>query len=133
MQWLADFQNYILELRNTKPNLIISGDYNICHKPIDIHDPVRNATSSGFLPEEREWVTGFLNCGFTDSFRYFVKEPHHYTWWSYRSGARSRNLGWRIDYHMVSDNMEHKMQRVAILPQAVHSDHCPSLLEIDFK
>ena len=132
MQWLADFQNYILELKKTRPNLVISGDYNICHRAIDIHDPVRNATSSGFLPEEREWVTGFLNCGFIDSFRYFVKEPHHYTWWSYRSGARNRNLGWRIDYHMVSDELEKNMQRAVILPQAVHSDHCPSLLEITF-
>jgi exodeoxyribonuclease-3 len=132
MQWLADFQAYILELKKTRPYLVISGDYNICHKPIDIHNPVGNAKNSGFLPEEREWVTGFLNCGFIDSFRYFVKEPHHYTWWSYRAGARSRNLGWRIDYHMVSDELEKKLKRAAILPQAVHSDHCPALLEIEF-
>jgi len=132
MQWLADFQNYILELKKTRPNLIISGDYNICHRAIDIHDPIRNATSSGFLPEEREWVTGFLNCGFIDSFRYFVKEPHHYTWWSYRAGARSNNKGWRIDYHMVSDELEQNMKHAVIMPLAVHSDHCPSLLEIDF-
>jgi exodeoxyribonuclease III len=131
MKWLDDFLNFTLELKKHRPNLIISGDFNICHQPIDIHDPVRNAGSSGFLPEERHWMTQFLNSGFIDSFRYFVKEPHHYTWWSYRLNARQRNLGWRIDYHMVSDPMEQRMKRVAILPQAFHSDHCPVLLEIE--
>ncbi len=132
MQWLDFFLHHAVELQKTRPNLIISGDYNICHQSIDIHDPVRNVTSSGFLPEEREWVTTFLNAGFIDSFRYFVKEPHHYSWWSYRVNARERNLGWRIDYHMVSDPLELKMKRAAILPMAKHSDHCPVLLEIDF-
>lgn len=132
MQWLGYFLHHTVELRKTRPNLVISGDYNICHQAIDIHDPVRNVTSSGFLPEEREWVTTFLNSGFIDSFRYFVKEPHHYSWWSYRVNARERNLGWRIDYHMVSDPLESKMKRAAILPMAKHSDHCPVMLEIDF-
>jgi exodeoxyribonuclease-3 len=132
MQWLTDFQQFILDLRKTRPNLVISGDYNICHKAIDIHDPIRNATNSGFLPEEREWMSGFLNSGFIDTFRHFNKDPHHYTWWSYRAGARKRNLGWRIDYHMVSDELENRLQRAAILPQAVHSDHCPVLLEMEF-
>ena len=131
MQWLEDFQNYILELRKTRPTLIISGDYNICHEAIDIHDPVRNATSSGFLPEEREWMTGFINTGFIDSFRFLNKEPHNYSWWSYRANARNNNKGWRIDYNMVSDNLADKIKRVAILPDAKHSDHCPVLLEID--
>ncbi len=132
MNWLDDFFNHIHHLKQSRPNLIISGDYNICHQAIDIHDPVRNAVNSGFLPEEREWVTKFLNSGFIDSFRYFTKEPHHYSWWSYRVNARERNLGWRIDYNMVSDPMEKRMQRAAILPLARHSDHCPVLLEIDF-
>jgi exodeoxyribonuclease III len=132
MKWLDNFLDYISELKQSRPNIVISGDFNICHQPIDIHDPVRNATSSGFLPEERQWVTKFLNSGFIDSFRYFVKEPHHYSWWSYRVNARERNLGWRIDYHMVSDPLEKRMQRAAILPMAKHSDHCPVLLEIDF-
>lgn len=132
MKWLDEFLDFTLHLRKTRPNLVISGDFNICHQPIDIHDPVRNATNSGFLPEERQWVTKFLNSGFIDSFRYFIKEPHHYTWWSYRVNARERNLGWRIDYHMVSDPLEDRMKRAAILPMAKHSDHCPVLLEIDF-
>ena len=131
MQWLSDFQDYITELRKSRPNLIISGDYNICHEAIDIHDPVRNAKSSGFLPEEREWMTGFLQTGFIDSFRYLNKEPHNYSWWSYRANARNNNKGWRIDYNMVSENMEDKIKRVAILPEAKQSDHCPVLLEID--
>jgi len=131
MQWLSDFQNYILELRKTRPKLIVCGDYNICHKPIDIHDPVRNAKSSGFLPEEREWMSGFLETGFIDSFRYLNQEPHQYSWWSYRANARANNKGWRIDYNMVTENLRDKIQRVAILPDAMHSDHCPVLLEID--
>jgi len=131
MQWLSDFQNYVDELKKTRPNLIISGDYNICHKPIDIHDPVGNARSSGFLPEEREWLSGFIDSGFVDSFRHFDDGPHKYTWWSYRASARERNLGWRIDYHMVSESLKKKMQRALILSEAKHSDHCPIVLEID--
>ncbi|MCF8296253.1 MAG: exodeoxyribonuclease III [Saprospiraceae bacterium] len=132
MQWLADFQEYINELKKSRPNLIICGDYNICHEAIDIHDPIRNATSSGFLPEEREWIGQFIDSGFIDSFRYFNKEPHNYSWWSYRANARANNKGWRIDYNMVSKNLEDKMKRAVILPQAYHSDHCPVVLEIDF-
>lgn len=131
MEWLSDFQKYIIDLQNSRPNLVVSGDYNICHQAIDIHDPIRNATSSGFLPEERIWMSGFLASGFIDSFRHLNKTPHNYTWWSYRAGARSRNLGWRIDYNMVSSNLEGKIKRVAILPQAIHSDHCPALLELE--
>jgi len=131
MQWLADFQDYVSELKKSRPQLIICGDYNICHRPIDIHDPVRNAKSSGFLPEEREWMSGFLDSGFIDSFRHLNKEPHQYSWWSYRANARANNKGWRIDYNMVTENLKDKIQRVAILPDAMHSDHCPVLLEID--
>ena len=132
MQWLEDFENYITEFKKERPNLIIAGDYNICHRPIDIHDPIRNANSSGFLPEEREWIDGFQETGFIDSFRYFNKEPHNYTWWSYRANARANNKGWRIDYVMVAEPLENKMQRAVILPEAKHSDHCPTTLEVDF-
>lgn len=131
MVWLEDFLDYVHDLRQTRPNLILSGDFNICHKPIDIHDPVRNATSSGFLPEEREWMDRFLNGGFVDSFRAFNQEPHHYSWWSFRAGARNRNLGWRIDYHMVSQALAPDMTGAKILPQAKHSDHCPVVLDIN--
>lgn len=130
MQFLADFQQYINSLKQHRPNLIISGDYNICHKPIDIHDPIRNANSSGFLPEEREWVSGFIDSGFTDTFRYFNNQPDNYSWWSYRANARNNNKGWRIDYHMASTPLAAKLKRAAILPDAKHSDHCPILVEL---
>jgi len=132
MQWLEDFLIYVNRLKQDRPNLVISGDYNICHRPIDIHDPVRNATSSGFLPEEREWMDRFLASGFTDSFRFFNQEPHHYTWWSFRANARAKNLGWRIDYNMVSNPVAGRMTGARILPEAKHSDHCPVVLDIDF-
>jgi len=131
MKWLDDFFVYIHELIKTVPNLILCGDFNICHKPIDIHDPIRNATSSGFLPEEREWIDKFINSGFIDTFRFFNQEPHQYTWWSYRSNARAKNLGWRIDYNMATLSLKNRLERSVILPLAEHSDHCPVLLEIN--
>jgi exodeoxyribonuclease III len=130
MQFLHDFFQYAAELRKTRPKLVISGDDNICHQAIDIHDPVRNAKSSGFLPEEREWMTQFINSGFIDSFRYLNKAPHQYSWWSFRANARAKNLGWRIDYNMVTDNLHDQIEAVDILAQVVHSDHCPVLLKI---
>lgn len=130
MEWLEDFLGYIHKLKQTRKKLIICGDFNISHQEIDIHDPVRNANRTGFLPEEREWVTKFLNSGFIDTFRYFVKEPHHYTWWSFRANARARNLGWRLDYNMASDVLEDALVGVKNMPEAKHSDHCPVMLEI---
>ena len=131
-RFLEDFYTYIDTLKLQIPRLVISGDYNICHKPIDIHNPKSNANSSGFLPEERAWMESFINSGFVDTFRHFNQDPHHYTWWSYRAGARSKNLGWRIDYHLVSKDLEPNLKRAAILPEAKHSDHCPILLELSF-
>lgn len=130
MQWLDDFKEYAGEIKKKHSQLIISGDYNICHKAIDIHNPISNAKSSGFLPEERAWFDGFVDSGFTDSFREFNPEPHNYTWWSYRANARAKNLGWRIDYHMVTDKMVDRLKRAVIMPEAKHSDHCPVLLEL---
>lgn len=92
-KYMDDFHDYINELKKDIPNLIICGDYNICHKPIDIHDPIRNKNVSGFLPEERAWLDKFINSGFIDSFRHFNQEPHQYSWWSYRAGARGNNKG----------------------------------------
>lgn len=129
-QYMREFQEYINNLRSEIPNLIVCGDYNICHQPIDIHDPIRNKNVSGFLPEERAWLDAFINNGFVDSFRQFNQEPHNYTWWSYRAGARGNNKGWRIDYIMVTQNIKQRLQRALILPEAKHSDHCPILVEI---
>lgn len=131
-RFLDDFQEYADKIRLDHPKLVISGDYNICHHPIDIHNPKSNANSSGFLPAEREWMENFVNSGFVDSFRHFNAEPHNYTWWSYRANARNKNLGWRIDYNMVSADLRNNLQRAAILPEARHSDHCPVLLELAF-
>lgn len=123
--YMDDFQTYINTLKQSHPNLVICGDYNICHEAIDIHDPVRNAKVSGFLPEERAWLDAFIQQGFTDSFRHLNSDPHHYSWWSYRANARANNKGWRIDYAMVSEPLIKHIERAFILPQAVHSDHCP--------
>jgi len=130
-QWLNDYYNYVQTFKKENPRLIICGDINICHQPIDIHNPVSNKRSSGFLPAEREWLTSFLNCGFIDAFRFFNKEPHHYTWWSNIYNSRAKNLGWRIDYFLVSENLRENLERSVILKDAVHSDHCPVLLEVN--
>lgn len=131
MQWLSDFQQYVNMLKAKFPRLIISGDYNICHRSIDIHNPVANANTSGFKPEEREWIDAFMKSGFIDSFRHFNNEPHNYSWWSYRANARPKNLGWRIDYNLVSLPLESKLKRASILAEAKHSDHCPVLVELE--
>jgi exodeoxyribonuclease-3 len=131
-QFLDKFADYIDRLKLEFPRLIISGDYNICHQSIDIHNPKSNANSSGFLPEERAWMDTFLKNGFVDTFRHLNSDPHHYTWWSYRAGARGKNLGWRIDYHLVTAALTENIKRATILPEAKHSDHCPILLELDF-
>jgi exodeoxyribonuclease-3 len=131
-QFMDEFQEYINKLKSDHPNLIICGDYNICHQVIDIHDPIRNKNVSGFLPEEREWLDNFLKAGFIDSFRHLNPDPHQYSWWSYRANARNNNKGWRIDYALVSKNLEKKIVRSFILPEAKHSDHCPVGLELKF-
>ena len=118
------------KLKSKTPNLIICGDYNICHEAIDIHDPVRNKNVSGFLPVERAWMSKFINNGFIDTFRFFNSNPHEYTWWSYRANARANNKGWRLDYALASETLKEKLIRNVILSDAVHSDHCPILLEI---
>ncbi|MDG1571685.1 exodeoxyribonuclease III [Robiginitalea sp. M366] len=130
LQYMADFQQYVDALRQERPELVVLGDFNICHRPIDIHDPVRNKNVSGFLPVEREWIGNFIDSGFIDSFRHFNPNPHQYTWWTYRANARANNKGWRLDYGMVSAPLEPHLKRSVILSEAKHSDHCPILLEL---
>ena len=132
LEYMALFQEYVNTLKKDLPNLVICGDYNICHKAIDIHNPISNKNSSGFLPIERAWLDEFINQGFIDSFRHLNKQPDQYTWWSYRANARANNKGWRIDYNMVSQPLKQHIKRAVILPAAVHSDHCPHMVELSF-
>lgn len=132
-QWLDEFYEHVQTLKKEKENIIVVGDYNICHKAIDIHNPVSNKKSSGFLPEERAWMDKWFEEGkFIDTFRYFQPDPHHYSWWSYRANARANNKGWRIDYISVSENMEKYLKHAQIYPDVMHSDHCPVYAELDF-
>ncbi len=129
LKYMAEFQAYVNQLKKEVPNLIICGDYNICHEEIDIHNPKMKGVS-GFLPAERTWIGNFIKSGFIDSFRELNKASGHYTWWSYRANARNNNKGWRIDYHMISEPLRERLQRAYILPEAKHSDHCPIVVEI---
>ena len=132
LNYMSEFLDYVISLKKNIKNLIICGDYNICHHEIDIHNPIRNKNTSGFLPEERNWITEFLKMGFVDSFREINKSPNQYTWWSYRANARAKNLGWRIDYHVISEELNTSLNGAKILSKAIHSDHCPILIDIDF-
>ncbi|TAG03001.1 MAG: exodeoxyribonuclease III [Cytophagia bacterium] len=131
MRWNRNFHQYIQMLKKEIPNLLIVGDYNICHQPIDIHNPKANMKTSGFLPEEREWLDSFFESGFVDTFRHLNKEPHNYTWWSAWGTAREKNLGWRIDYQAISSHLIDRLQRAVILNEVKFSDHCPVLIEIE--
>ena len=124
-QYMDDFKTYINNLKFKVPNLIVGGDFNICHKAIDIHDPIRNAKVSGFLPEERDWIDNFIKDGFVDSFRIFNNSPHNYSWWSYRANSRNNNKGWRIDYLLAVEKLKKNITQSYILNDVVHSDHCP--------
>ena len=130
IRFLDFFLQYIISLSKTVKKLIISGDFNICHKSIDIHNPTRNKNTSGFLPEERDWIDSLIELGFIDTFRYFNIEPHNYSWWSYRANSRANNKGWRIDYNMVSKSIEESIVNASILSDVHHSDHCPIKLEL---
>ena len=131
-QWLDEFADYLKKLRKKRPNIIVTGDYNIAHEAIDIHDPKGNKNSSGFLPEERAWMTKFLASGWIDSFRHLhPTTTGAYSWWSQRfPSVRLQNKGWRIDYICVTDTLANKIKSAAIYPDVKHSDHCPVYLEL---
>jgi len=128
-QWLDEFLGHLQELRKERPNLIICGDYNIAYLDMDVHNPKTNK-NSGFLPQERAWMVEFFKMGYVDTFRHFVKDPHHYSWWSAFGDARGSNKGWRIDYINVTDPLTKSLKGAKIMPDVVHSDHCPVFLEL---
>lgn len=131
MGFLKDFTNFILDLKKERKEIIVCGDYNICHKPIDINHPERHTKSSGFLPEEREWFDQFIATGMVDTFREYDQNAERYSWWSYRAGARSKNLGWRIDYHLITEETKNRLKGASIHNEISFSDHCPVSIEID--
>jgi exodeoxyribonuclease-3 len=131
-QFMEDFYGYIEGLLQQFPKLVICGDINICHKPIDIHNPVSNKNSSGYLPHEREWVSKFMSLGLNDTFRMYHDEPHRYSWWSFRFKSREQNKGWRIDYHFASEAIKANVVDANILEDAKHSDHAPIYVKLAF-
>lgn len=130
LDYMDMFQDYINDLKQSIPKLVILGDYNICHEEIDIHNP-KMKNVSGFLPVEREWLGKFINSGFTDAFRFMHPEKQEFSWWSYRANSRANNKGWRLDYAMIASPLQENIKRSVILTEAVHSDHCPILVEIN--
>jgi exodeoxyribonuclease III len=132
--FMSDFFEYVKELRKERPKLLICGDLNICHKAIDINHPERQINVSGFLPEERAWFDQVIESGFIDTFRVFDQSAEKYSWWNYRTFARARNVGWRIDYHLITENLKPFLEAAQIHDYAVHSDHCPvsAVLDIAF-
>ena len=112
-------------------NIVLCGDYNIAHKPIDLANPKNNEKNPGYLPEERDWMTKFTSSGYVDTFRHFCAEPNQYTWWSYRFKAREKNIGWRIDYTCVNEGFLPKVKSSTILADVLGSDHCPVKIQLD--
>ena len=130
--WLHFFRRYVAGLRaGGTPPLLIGGDFNCCQTEIDLHNPKANQQSPGFTPEERQWFRNFLADGFTDSFRHHHgAAPGHYSWWTYRAGARARNVGWRLDHLLVDNALRPRIQEAGLLPDVVHSDHCPAYVVV---
>ncbi len=132
MEFLHDFNRWIKSVLKEEKPVVVLGDYNIAHTEMDIHDPVRNKKTSGFLPEEREWLSHWFNKDFTDSFRFLHPDKTEYSWWTYRAGARANNKGWRIDYISITESLREKLTSARQLQNAFHSDHCPVSAEFNF-
>lgn len=130
LEFCDQMLKYCQNLRSQGQNIILCGDFNIAHRPIDLKNPKSNENNAGFLPEERAWMDHFLKHGFTDSFRYFNQEPGHYTWWSYRPGVREKNIGWRLDYFAVNQEFNDSLKETTHRNQVKGSDHCPVILQL---
>ncbi|AGN24945.1 exodeoxyribonuclease III [Erysipelothrix rhusiopathiae] len=132
MQWEDDFREYLKMLDETKP-VVLCGDLNVAHKEIDLKNPSANRKNPGFSDQEREQFTNLLDAGFIDSFRELHPNAiDRYSWWSYRANARSRNIGWRIDYFVVSERLRNAIEAADILDQVLGSDHCPVMIKLNF-
>ena len=131
-EFLLRFGQYLHRLARAGESVIVVGDYNVAYLDIDVYDPVALGKESGFLPEERAWMTKFLEGGYIDTFRYFhPKEEERFTWWAYYQNARVGNRGWRIDHICVTRNLESRLKSCQILDGQMGSDHCPVVMEID--
>ena len=122
----------LVELKNNGENVVITGDYNIAHHPIDVYNPKNCEGKSGYLPEERAWLDELEKAGFVDTFRIFDEGENNFTWWSYRTKARDRNAGWRLDYFYVNEEIRDNVKSAEILSDIYGSDHCPVTLELEF-
>ena len=130
LNFCSELLNYCNSLVEMGENIVLCGDYNIAHQEIDLKNPKSNTKNPGFLPEERAWMTKFLESGYIDIFRYLYPNEIKYTWWSYRFRAREKNIGWRIDYHCVNKDFISNIKKIEILDNVVGSDHCPVLIEL---
>jgi len=131
MQFYDEFLSLTERLRKAGKGIVVCGDVNTAHTEIDIARPKENENSPGFMPVERAWVSKLVAHGYHDTFRIFVAEPGHYTWWDMKTGGRARNVGWRIDYFFVSDELRGRIKAAGIMPSVQGSDHCPITLEIE--
>ena len=132
LDFYEHYLQYFMKLRKKGKKLVICGDVNTAHKEIDLARPKENSKVSGFLPAEREWMDRWLKKGFLDTFRVFNQEAGQYTWWDVISAARARNVGWRIDYFFISEDLRPNLEEAFILPEVMGSDHCPVGIELNF-
>jgi exodeoxyribonuclease III len=125
------FLQFLISLKKKNKNLIICGDVNTAHKEIDLARPKENEDSTGFLPVERAWIDRLISAGFVDTFRMFNQKKDNYSWWDYKTAARERNVGWRLDYFFVSETLRARVKKAFIQKNILGSDHCPVGIEID--
>lgn len=130
LEFCEKMHAFLESLRDQGRQVVLCGDFNIAHEEIDLKNPKSNVKNAGFLPEERAWMAQLVKNGWVDSFRHFTPEGGHYTWWSYRPGVRERNIGWRLDYFCVNQEMKDRLKRAAHQPDVKGSDHCPVVLDL---
>jgi exodeoxyribonuclease-3 len=130
MEFYDEFLKQVTALKDEGNNVIICGDVNTAHTEIDLAHPKENSNNSGFLPIEREWLDKLLANGFIDTFRLFNKGPENYTWWDFKTRAREKNVGWRLDYFFISESLKSNLKSAFIMPEVMGSDHCPVGIEI---